>query len=335
MEYVQTVLARISATKFDEASRPGGLLAELDAHSDFLSSVPGSRGMQVTRSANPEGDVLVVVETRWANNNAMADYSTREPNAAGILNKHKDLLAGAVEVHRMQAETAPRQQASAEVYNRLALALFVPTGVLAFALLVIYGVSRIYLVLPGEWATVMAACLAFGILLVSWYFATHPAVPRWQWAGVALVSAIALGIGGTAAGVYDENNHTVKTPEAAAPTAPAGGGTPVAPGEPVIDMKDNKFIDASGADLTTLTIKSGATIQIKNTGLAIHNVHVADASGKFNAAFCSTTGSDPCSKPAQVAAGTTATLTISLPAGTYSFRCDFHTSDMNGKLVVQ
>jgi plastocyanin/heme-degrading monooxygenase HmoA len=333
MEYVQTVLARISATKFDEASRPGGLLAELDAHSDFLASVPGSRGMQVTRSANPEGDILVVVETRWASNNAMADYSTREPNAAGILNKHKDLLAGAVEVHRMQSDAAPRQAAPTQVYNRLALALFVPTGVLAFALLVIYGVSRIYLVLPGEWATVMAASLAFGILIVSWYFATHPSVPRWQWAGVALVAAVALGVGGTAAGVYDENNHTVKTPEAAAPTG--GSSTPAAPGEPVIDMKDNKFVDASGADLATLTVKSGATIQIKNTGLAIHNVHVADASGKYNAAFCAATGGDPCSKPATVSAGGTATLAISLPAGTYDFRCDFHTSEMNGKLTVQ
>src|SRR3954451_24814931 len=75
MEYVQTVLARIQATRFEEATQPGSLFSQIEGHRGYLSSQPGFDSMQVTRSANPEGDVLVVVETRWSNNNALADYS--------------------------------------------------------------------------------------------------------------------------------------------------------------------------------------------------------------------------------------------------------------------
>src|SRR6185295_19367538 len=136
MEYVQTVLARIQATKFEEATGPGGLFSELEAHRGYLDSQPGFEGMQLTRSANPEGDVLVVVETRWSNNNAMADYSTNEPNVASIINSHSDLLVpNSVQVHRMESDKAPSRDAPNRVYDRLALAVLIPLGVLALAAL--------------------------------------------------------------------------------------------------------------------------------------------------------------------------------------------------------
>ena len=76
MEYVQTVLVQIAATKLDEATGPQGLLTALEAHRDFAAAQRGFQGMRITRTANPEGNVLVVAETRWAYNNAMADYSS-------------------------------------------------------------------------------------------------------------------------------------------------------------------------------------------------------------------------------------------------------------------
>jgi len=334
MDYVQTVLASIQATKFDEASAPGGLLEELESHRDYLAGQRGSRGMSVTRSANPEGDVLVVVETRWAANNDMADYSSRDPNVAGILNRHAALLVpGSVQVHRMQSEKSEAQDAPNRVYDRLALALFWPVGILAFALVVIFALSRIYLTLPGSWATPMAVGIALIILGLAWYFAANPSVPRWQWAGAGAVLLIALGISGTAAAVYDDKHAEVKHAEGPVATAPAGG-TPAAPGTPEIDMGDNFFADLSGNKSPTVTVKSGETIPVHNRGTALHNVHVA-ASGSFDAQFCKTTDPAPCSKPAQVPAGTDATLTVNIPPGTYNFRCDFHTAEMNGKLVVQ
>ena len=57
MEYVQTVLAQVTATKAAEAD---GLISELEAHRPLASSQRGFRGMHITRTANPEGNVLVV-----------------------------------------------------------------------------------------------------------------------------------------------------------------------------------------------------------------------------------------------------------------------------------
>jgi plastocyanin len=96
-------------------------------------------------------------------------------------------------------------------------------------------------------------------------------------------------------------------------------------------MTDNKF------DNTTLTAAAGTaqTINIKNNGAAVHNLHISGADGKFATDFCTTTGADPCSNPNRVGGGATATLTFTLPAGTYQYRCDYHPADMKGTLTVQ
>jgi plastocyanin len=94
-------------------------------------------------------------------------------------------------------------------------------------------------------------------------------------------------------------------------------------------MTDNKF------SVTELTVPAGATIKITNNGAAIHNVHVADPSGNFTGDFCKAAGPDPCSKPASVPAGGTATLVLTIPPGKYDYRCDFHPADMKGTLTVQ
>ena len=339
MEYVQTVLVQIAATKLDDASGPQGLLSDLEAHRDFASAQRGFQGIRITRTANPEGNVLVVTETRWANNNAMADYSALKNNVASIIQRHdSETVPGSLQVHRMESLQSEAADSPNRMYDRLALPLLIPTGVLAFALLVIYALSRIYLILPASAATLMAAAIALGILVIAWYFASNPTLPRWQIAGVGVLVLGSLAVAGTAAAVYDDNNHEVKTAEGPKPTAPVGGQpTPSAPGAPAIDMVDNKFVDASGGDLTTLSITgagTAVTIDVANKGGALHNVHVA-ATGSYDAPFCKTTGAAPCTKPASVAAGASATLVVNLPAGTYDFRCDFHPDQMKGKLEVK
>jgi plastocyanin/heme-degrading monooxygenase HmoA len=331
MEYVQTVLVQIAATKLDEASGPQGLLPAIEAHRDLASAQRGFQGMRITRTANPEGDVLVVVETRWANNNAMADYSTLKNNVESIIRAHEgELVPSSLQVHRMESLKSETAETPARIYDRLALALLIPLGVLAFALLSIYGLSRIYLALPSEAATPLAAGIALGVLGISWYFASNPSAPRWQVLGIAAVAVATLAIGGTAAAIYDESNKEVKTAEPPpSATAPAGSTTPAAPGAAVIGMEDNKFVP------TDITVASGTTINLNNKGLAVHNVHVADASGNYASAFCKATGTEPCSKPAAIPAGSTGTITVSIPAGTYDFRCDFHPVDMKGKLTVK
>src|SRR3970282_976735 len=92
MEYVQTVLVQIEASAMDEASRQGGLLAELAEHRSYLRQQHGFEEMQITRSINAEGNVLLVVETRWQDDNSLVEYETREPNVTRIVNKYPELM---------------------------------------------------------------------------------------------------------------------------------------------------------------------------------------------------------------------------------------------------
>ncbi len=331
MEYVQTVLVQIAATKLDEAMGPQGLLTALEAHRDAASAQRGFQGMRITRTANPEGNILVVAETRWANNNAMADYSTLKTNVESIASAHEsETVPNSLQVHRMESLKTEAADAPNRIYDRLALALLIPIGVLAFSLLCIYGLSRIYLALPAAAATPLAAGIALAVLGIASYFSSNPSAPRWQILGIALVAVATLAIGGTAAAIYDEDHKEVKAHVEPGATVPAGGSsTPAAGGAPVIDMEDNKFTNAD------ITVTSGATMTVNNNGAAIHNVHVAGSGGTYAAAFCKTTGTEPCSKPASIAGGATGTLEITLAPGSYDFRCDFHATEMQGKLTVK
>src|SRR2546426_9968284 len=92
MEYIQTVLVQIEASRLERASESGGLLAELDEHRSYLKQQPGFRDLRITRSINPEGNVLVVVETRWSDDESLVRYETSEPNAASIIRGHTDVV---------------------------------------------------------------------------------------------------------------------------------------------------------------------------------------------------------------------------------------------------
>jgi hypothetical protein len=118
---------------------------------------------------------------------------------------------------------------------------------------------------------------------------------------------------------------------AGASATPAGS---TAPGSLEITMTDNKF------DNTELNAAAGApvTINIKNSGTSVHNVHVAAANGQFSSDFCSVSGADPCSNPNRVAGGSTATLIFTVPntpGAKIPYRCDFHSSEMNGTITVK
>jgi plastocyanin len=115
-------------------------------------------------------------------------------------------------------------------------------------------------------------------------------------------------------------------------SATPGGST--APGGLEITMTDNKF------DNTELSAAAGAsvTINIKNSGTAVHNLHIAGANGQFGAQYCTAAGPDPCSNPKAVPGGSAATLTFTVPStpgAKIPYRCDFHSSEMSGTITVQ
>ncbi|MEE9286213.1 MAG: hypothetical protein V3V35_10870, partial [Dehalococcoidia bacterium] len=193
MEYVQTVLVQIPADTIDETSRPQGLLDELDAHRTFLEQQPGFQDMRVSRSINAEGNVLLVIETRWQDDNSLVEYETREPTVMSIINRYPDrIIQGSLQVLDMEAlrtEAGRRRGPATEASERLALPMLIPLGILAFALLVIYGLSRIYLELDNDVATGLAAGIALGILATAWYLASKPSVSGWQIGFIGMAAA--------------------------------------------------------------------------------------------------------------------------------------------------
>ena len=224
MEYIHTVLAQVPANRAGDVSRAGGLLTALDEHRDFLEQQPGYQDMRVTRSINREGQIQLVIETRWEDEDSLVRYETNEPNLASIVNQYDDILvSGSVQVLDMEAlRSEPRALTAREIRDRLALPFILPIGVLAFALLVIYGLSRVYLEVPADVATPLAAGIAGGIFVVGWFLATHPQVTGAQVATI-IVAAGALLIGGSLfAVIHDDGGDEASagTPEADATGTP-------------------------------------------------------------------------------------------------------------------
>ena len=344
MEYIQTVLVQIEASRLERASEAGGLLAELDEHRNFLKQQPGFRDLRITRSINPEGNVLVVIETRWSDDASLVRYETNEPNVASIVNKHRDVIVSDslqvldMEALRTESSWAPAE-AAASARERVTLPLIIPLGVLAFALLVIYGLSRVYLALPGDWPVALAAGIAIGVLLSAVYIAYVPNVPGWQIGGIMVVALAAL-IGGSIWGIVEDEGeaHTAEEPGVGEPGGapegspePGGGG-----GELAIILDDNVFV-YQGQENPTIEVTAGqeTTFELTNEGVATHNMHVAGG-GEYDTEYCDPADDDPCSDPKSIRGAKTGTITINIAEpGSYDFRCDFHISEMIGTIEVQ
>src|SRR3990172_8939092 len=118
----------------------------------------------------------------------------------------------------------------------------------------------------------------------------------------------------TQSGLGDKTTKGSPTPEASPTPQGPPSGTPS--GGLAVVMKDNLFEPAQ------LTVKAGApvTFDLKNEGVAIHNMRIAGSDGKYN------TGDDAVSDPNIIQAGGTGTVTWTAPAqaGQVKFQCDFH-----------
>jgi plastocyanin/heme-degrading monooxygenase HmoA len=327
MEYVQQVQATIPAEKLGDAR---ALFDALEAHRSQARRQRGFISLTVTRSTEEGGDTLVSAESRWKDANALTDYAVSEPNAASIIAEHQDLIVpDSIRTRRMEALDSAAPSGSTVIYERFGLALGVPVAIGLFGLAFIYMLSRLLLQVQGNGAVVIAAVISMIILLGAWYFASNPRLPVWQMAAVG-VAGVAFLIGGTVYAQVAEDKHE----EVVAPTETPDDGGPE-PGVNVLLMEDNQFIGPGGEENPTLTFPAGSvTLTLPNEGAALHNMHIATG-GSFASAFCTAGGTDPCSDPARIAGGADGSITFDLPVGQYTYRCDFHTADMEGQIVIQ
>ena len=341
MEYVQTVLLQIEASRLEQASEPGGLLAELDEHRNYLRQQAGFGDLRITRSINNEGNVLVLIETRWSDDASLVRYETGENNVARIVDRHSSVIArDSIQVLDMEAlrtESSWRTAESVtEARQRVTLPLLVPVGVLAFALLVIYGLSRVYLEIRGDGATALAAGISLGVLAVAFYFANNPRAPGWQIAGIFVVAGAVLA-GGAIWAVSEEDGTAAEEPTASATTTgespgASSTGEPAPGGALQVSMGDN-FFELGGERNPALPVAAGdtLTIDLTNNGVAIHNMRIAGEDGDYNS------DDDAVSDPNLVTGGGTATIEWPAPdaPGEFNYQCDFHPTDMKGVIAVE
>jgi uncharacterized cupredoxin-like copper-binding protein len=165
-----------------------------------------------------------------------------------------------------------RQERDAkEAYGRLALPLLIPAAVFLFAVLTVYGLSRIYLELNDykvgdvTMATPLAIGVSLFILLTAAYLASRPTVSIFQLAPIFLVAAALLTGGGVWAAVHEEPaaEHVNGGEPTPGGTLPPGGGIQVGLHDPDWAVSAEPPTAAAGP----------TTFNVTNEGTLIHNFH--------------------------------------------------------------
>ena len=210
-----------------------------------------------------------------------------------------------------------------EAHTRLALPLLVPAMVFLFAVLVIYGLSRIYLELDTyhvgdvSMATPLAIGVALGILLTAAYFASQPRVSRGQVAFVVVLSVALLTGGSIWAAVHNEPTAAVEGP------TPTPGGTVTAGGIGVT-LGDFNVTPAQAS-----APAGSVTFNVSNIGGVIHNFRVIKTELDPAALPVSQddfavdeTAVDVVGELTEMDIGITNDLTVDLEAGAYVLICN-------------
>ena len=153
-------------------------------------------------------------------------------------------------------------------------------------------------------------------------------------AGLLLLAAACGGdddAGGTENGIADTATPTAPAPADEIQSQP---DSPQEVGDEVTEAVDGVLQTAAGDNFYTLNnlkvpLNEMTTIEIVNEGTAIHNMRIAGPDGEWN------TDDDSVSDPELISGGATGVLEFTPTlAGKYTFRCDFHTAEQGGVIVV-
>lgn len=223
---------------------------------------------------------------------------------------------------------------SREARQRLLLPLLIPAAVFLFAMLAIYGLSRIFIDLQdfkvGDvgMATPLALAVAVAILAVSWYMISNPRVPPVQIIFIIGI-AVALLIGGTIwAAIHEEGEPEAFAATEETGTPGEGDATPVSgDGQLTIVGEDILF------DTDTLQAPADEPFTVvfdhRDDGVphnfAIYQSQEAYESGE-DALAASRIEPGPVVQEIEV---------DGLAAGDYFFQCDVHPTTMLGTLTAE
>jgi uncharacterized cupredoxin-like copper-binding protein len=161
-----------------------------------------------------------------------------------------------------------------EAQDRVLLPILIPAIAFLFAVLVIYGLSRIYLEFDtysvGDVS--MATPMAIGVMLLILGACAWLAVARRV--TIAAIGAIVLAsvglltIGGVWAAVHEESSTHEEPPQA---TGEAPEGTPAAPGTTAVGLIDPDWAVTASPDTTAA---GTITFTVTNEGTITHNFRI-------------------------------------------------------------
>ncbi len=328
MEQVQQVQVHVAAAKLGEART---LFDDLETLRRDLRGLRGFVSMSINRSAEAGGDTAVSVETRWNDEGALNQYLAAVRNAESVIRGHASItVPDTLSVRQLEGVDSSGVSKQSILVDRFTIALMLPLAIVGIGFAIIYALSRVYLELgSGNAATTLAIVVAAGILLVAWYFAENRNAPVWQIAAVGGVAVAAL-VGGTVWAQVKEGPehesliHGTETP----------GGIetpPPTPGVVTIELHDNVVqLAGSGDENPTIRVASGLEVTVNNEGRALHNFRLSP----FDTSICTQADPGSCSDPARINGGDSGTIVFDVQPGTYEYRCDFHTDEMQGTIEV-
>ncbi len=210
------------------------------------------------------------------------------------------------------------------VHERLWLPILIPVVIFLFAVLVIYGLSRIYLELNrvsvGDvtMATPLAIGVALAILGIAAYLASRPSVPVWQYAAIGGLAMVMLAGGSIAATLIEDEEHE--------PQVNGGTATPPPTGGIQVELAEFKVT------VSPETAPPGpTTFDVINAGAIIHNLRVIksdlapDALPVTNNMVDESQVDVVASSDSDLDAGTSVTVDAPLDPGSYVLICNIPT----------
>ncbi|MCH7578655.1 MAG: hypothetical protein IIB22_00225 [Chloroflexi bacterium] len=228
--------------------------------------------------------------------------------------------------------------------ERLALPLLIPVIAFLFAILIIYGLSRIYLELNDitigtvTMATPLAIGVSLYILFAAWYMASNRRVPMWQTTSIGMVAVVAVTGGAIWAAVDDRGEGEAHAANGGEPTPTA----PVEEGQVLIGLTETDWVVSASPD----SIPAGEiTFAVSNEGNIGHNLRIIKTDLPADALPLDSTGLavdegavNVVAQSPELRSGETDEIITTLEAGSYVLICNIaghYDAGMNAAFTVQ